>query len=355
MPPNQARATVNGAGDGAGEPSLLQTSLRQHHGEHMTLGSSFLSVSTNMLVYNARVPNAAHVAVVGFATVKSHVKPCTFTARRTVGSLFALIASVPTLPSPIPYQKKHFFFFPHTFCACGCESPSGGWAGRPTVGGRAGGWPGWGGPSGRQPRAHAAAALPAPRAARQRAGARARNSRRRAGTRQRAVQPTVRPRRPAQPVGGVPARRRPADGRAGAAASQPLRQSGRRPRRHVQVPVTDGRRIEVVANGLPLWHGAQLALDATIVSPVTRSGDPHPRADTQPGWAVDNAARRKRRDTYPELTRARRCRLALEGRCASEPPWGRRRANCIAAPATGAAYGQIQFTRFLHMSRESFV
>ena len=96
------------------------------------------------------------------------------------------------------------------------------------MGGRAGGWPGWGGPIGRQPRAHAAAALPAPRAARQRVGARARNSRRRAGTRQRAVQPTVRPRRPAQPVGGVPARRRPAGGRAGAAASQPLRQSGRR-------------------------------------------------------------------------------------------------------------------------------
>ena len=82
---------------------------------------------------------------------------------------------------------------------------------------------------------------------------------------------------------------------------------------NVQVPVTDGRRIEVVANGLPLWHGAQLALDATIVSPVTRSGDPHPRADTQPGWAVDNAARRKRRDTYPELTRARRCRLVVVG------------------------------------------
>ena len=142
----------------------------------------------------------------------------------------------------------------------------------------------------------------------------------------------------------------------------------------------------------PLWHGAQLALDATIVSPVTRalrkrngrvralvvgdvfrrlvacavaqafqsaclpfqyglgdgspalgscascrvdpltvvcsctkarakekqqkkhrSGDPHPRADTQPGWAVDSATRRKRRDTYPELTQARHCRLVVVG------------------------------------------
>ena len=41
---------------------------------------------------------------------------------------------------------------------------------------------------------------------------------------------------------------------------------------NIDVPVADARRIEVVANGLPLWHGSQLALDATIVSPVTRSG-----------------------------------------------------------------------------------
>ena len=32
--------------------------------------------------------------------------------------------------------------------------------------------------------------------------------------------------------------------------------------------VADERRIEVVANGLPLWHGSQLAVDATIVSPL---------------------------------------------------------------------------------------
>ena len=82
---------------------------------------------------------------------------------------------------------------------------------------------------------------------------------------------------------------------------------------NIDVPVADARRIEVVANGLPLWHGSQLALDATIVSPVTRSGEAHPRADTQPGWAANNAARRKRRDTYPELTRARRCRLVVIG------------------------------------------
>ena len=57
------------------------------------------------------------------------------------------------------------------------------------------------------------------------------------------------------------------------------------------------RRIEVVANGLPSWHGSQLALDATIVSPLTRRGEAHPRADTLPGCAA-NAARRKRHSTY---------------------------------------------------------
>ena len=55
---------------------------------------------------------------------------------------------------------------------------------------------------------------------------------------------------------------------------------------NVDVPVADARRIEVVANGLPLWHGSQLALDGTIVSPLTRLGEAHPRADVEPGCAV---------------------------------------------------------------------
>ena len=71
---------------------------------------------------------------------------------------------------------------------------------------------------------------------------------------------------------------------------------------NVDVPIHDGRRIEVVCNGLPLWHGAQLAVDATLVSPVSRDGRPHPGTETQPGFAVRTAARRKRRQTYPELS-----------------------------------------------------
>ena len=82
---------------------------------------------------------------------------------------------------------------------------------------------------------------------------------------------------------------------------------------NIDVPVSDDRRIEVVANGLSLWHGAQQAVDATIVSPVTRAGDAQPGADVHPGRAVDAAARRKRHQTYPELVRARRCRLVVVG------------------------------------------
>ena len=59
--------------------------------------------------------------------------------------------------------------------------------------------------------------------------------------------------------------------------------------------IVDDRRIEVVANGLPMWHGAQLAVDATLVSPVTRAGEPQTRADVEPGRAVSSAADRKRR------------------------------------------------------------
>ena len=48
---------------------------------------------------------------------------------------------------------------------------------------------------------------------------------------------------------------------------------------NIDVPVVDDRRIEVVANGLPRWHGAQLVVDATLVSPVTCTGKPQTRAD----------------------------------------------------------------------------
>ena len=82
---------------------------------------------------------------------------------------------------------------------------------------------------------------------------------------------------------------------------------------NIDVPVSDARGIEVVCNGLPLWHGAQLAVDATLVSPLTRDGSPQSAADAQPGVSLARAAQRKRRHTYPELLRAHRCRLVVFG------------------------------------------
>ena len=36
----------------------------------------------------------------------------------------------------------------------------------------------------------------------------------------------------------------------------------------------DDRRIEVIANGLPLWGGMQLAVDTTLVSALSSTGAP---------------------------------------------------------------------------------
>ena len=74
----------------------------------------------------------------------------------------------------------------------------------------------------------------------------------------------------------------------------------------------DDRRIEVVANGLTLWGGTQLAIDTTLVSPLTRDGQPRRPAGRFTGAALRDARRRKER-TYPELIGSRRCRLVVLG------------------------------------------
>ena len=74
----------------------------------------------------------------------------------------------------------------------------------------------------------------------------------------------------------------------------------------------DDRRIEVIANGLPMWGGSQLAVDTTLVSPLTRSGEPRSRGGTYAGAALQDARRNKER-AYPELRHNRRCRLVVLG------------------------------------------
>ena len=76
--------------------------------------------------------------------------------------------------------------------------------------------------------------------------------------------------------------------------------------------VRDDRRLEVVVSGLPAYNGAQVAVDATLVSPLTRNGEARPRAHREDGAALKDA--RKHKDsTYPELRRAQRCHLLTAG------------------------------------------
>ena len=65
---------------------------------------------------------------------------------------------------------------------------------------------------------------------------------------------------------------------------------------------SDGRRLEVVAEGLCLFGGCQLALDATVVSTLHGDGTHRRKADVEDGVALKEA-RRSKEATYPELCR----------------------------------------------------
>ena len=102
------------------------------------------------------------------------------------------------------------------------------------------------------------------------------------------------------------------------AAAWVCREAGARVRTHVLVTdlnVTttsrlDNRRIEVIAHGLPLHNGAQLAVDTTLASPLTSTGEPS-RQGRHPRSPALRAARQAKERTYPELVRGDRCRLVV--------------------------------------------
>ena len=73
---------------------------------------------------------------------------------------------------------------------------------------------------------------------------------------------------------------------------------------------TDRRAIELVALGLPLYHGLPLACDATLASPLHANGEARPRAAEHPGEAL---ARREddKLERYPELAASARTRLMV--------------------------------------------
>ena len=81
---------------------------------------------------------------------------------------------------------------------------------------------------------------------------------------------------------------------------------------NVGVPATDTRRIEVLAQDLPCFAGAQLAVDITLRSALTSNGEAQPQAEHTDG-AVLSAARRDKEWCYAELARSGRCRLVVVG------------------------------------------
>ena len=73
----------------------------------------------------------------------------------------------------------------------------------------------------------------------------------------------------------------------------------------------DGRRLEVVVDGLPLFGGNQLAVDTTLVSTLHADGRPRSGAAERDGVALI-AARRTKERRYPEfLGRHYRARLVV--------------------------------------------
>ena len=101
----------------------------------------------------------------------------------------------------------------------------------------------------------------------------------------------------------------------------------------VTVSANDERAIEVLASGLPLFQGAQLAVDITIRSVLTASGAAVPNTSHTDG-VVWLQARNEKERKFSELLAGDRCRFVVVG----IETGGRRSAesvefiNCLAAP-----------------------
>ena len=87
---------------------------------------------------------------------------------------------------------------------------------------------------------------------------------------------------------------------------------------NVEVAATDEREIEVLASGLHLHHGAQLAVDIALRRALSPCGSACAQADIVNG-IVASRARRDKEHKYAELLQGDRCRLVVvgdgDGRC----------------------------------------
>ena len=81
---------------------------------------------------------------------------------------------------------------------------------------------------------------------------------------------------------------------------------------NIPVSATDERAIEVLAMGLPLHQGAQLAIDITLRSALTTTGEPCPGGATVNGAALQ-VARQQKEAKYRDLLEGHRCSLVVVG------------------------------------------
>ena len=101
------------------------------------------------------------------------------------------------------------------------------------------------------------------------------------------------------------------------------------------IDVSDGRKLEVVATGLPVAHGVPLGADTTMVSPLHCDGQPWARADSVPGLSLERAENSKTM-TYPELVDSDILKLTTLA-CEVGGRWSNRTADIIAQLATSRA------------------
>ena len=70
--------------------------------------------------------------------------------------------------------------------------------------------------------------------------------------------------------------------------------------RLAHVPVSEARRIEILASALPVWHGAQVAIDATMVSHSEGTASPEAAVPDKLGLCLS----KRRGENGRRLTRS---------------------------------------------------
>ena len=90
----------------------------------------------------------------------------------------------------------------------------------------------------------------------------------------------------------------------------------------IGVELNDNRHIEIIADGLPLYHGRQLAIDVTFGSALSGTGLPRLGSEHNDGAILTDAKRQKHR-TYHDVVVSDRCHLLVAGmetggRCSEE-------------------------------------